>query len=123
MQHEAAIVLHRAAAINLLVLQAGAGLRLARSDAQFLEHDAEIEPDDRLVEDQAHGVIFVVTAHINDAVGEFVAVQPGHGDQQAALIGDMIRLRGHVRRGLKGTSIPGRYRHVGVFPGRGEIGR
>ena len=83
MENKAAIVLDRPATIDFQ----RRGRAVGAGDAQLLGHLAEVEAVDRLVEHQAHGVLFIVLAQIDDAVIERLVGQRGHGDQQLSLIG------------------------------------
>src|SRR5262249_47126274 len=89
MKHETAIVLYWSAAIDLLCGQATGEDGIMALDAQFLHHLAEVQAIDRLVKHQAHGVLGVMLAEIDDTVIERLVVQRRHGDQQLPLVGDM----------------------------------
>ena len=93
MQHEAAPLFHRPAEMDADLVAA-----LVGADVQLLQQVGEGDRADAPVDDQPHGAVGAVGAHIDHRAGEARIAHLRHGDQQLAgqveIVG-LVSLLGH----------------------------
>jgi EAL domain-containing protein (putative c-di-GMP-specific phosphodiesterase class I) len=112
-QHEAEPRVHRPADLNVHVDQARALDRAALGlcpDAEFLQQLRKADMRRPLVDDQAHGPLRGVRAHVDDRAREAAVAHAGHGDQELAVeIAAVLALAAFAsRHHVEKTSATGR---------------